>query len=344
MRTLSWGLLLASCLAVAGAGAQSATQTLNLQPSDADVASAQSARAGVRHYLPTAGHHQTREGVRDLTVKPFAPPAPGSPTPGVRVLGTLTFQGGQVVQNAQQHAIYLFPRNGACPNVAACWGNPEQFLFDLGRSQFMHVTDQYVGTTANNRYTVGVSGRVHYTIPALPLVDSDIQAIVHNMVKQDGGLAGYGHEYHVFLPPGQDECFDTTYTVCASNVFCAYHGSTDFSDVGHVIYSVEPYGNVPGCTQLLPDGTSVTGQNSILSHELIESITDPDGDAWWNFNGNLDLYGYEIGDECQWFTVDSAGNGGFLFDNVTLNGRHYMIQSEYNNHANGCTDGPGGGD
>ena len=50
------------------------------------------------------------------------------------------------------------------------------------------------------------------------------------------GDAGYGHIYHVFIPPGQDGCFDATFTVCASNVFCAYHSSVDFTDVGPSLY------------------------------------------------------------------------------------------------------------
>ncbi len=61
--------------------------------------------------------------------------------------------------------------------------------------------------------------------------------------------------YHVFLPPGTDECFDNTYSVCYSPdhlttwFFCAYHGFVDFPDIGHVIYSVEPYQNNSGCDE-----------------------------------------------------------------------------------------------
>ena len=324
------------------------SQELTLQVSVADRTASQQAQRQLTHYLPIAGQRLHRDHVSD-----FGParrtdiPAFGSG--GVRHIGTLTYQGGPVMASAVEHALYLIPSNGACPNVATCWGNPTQFLADLGRSEFIHVTDQYVGTTANGRYTVGISGKLSYSIPAQPLVDTDIQAIVHAMVVADGGLNGYGHEYHVFLPPGQDECFDNTYSVCYSPdnpptfSFCAYHSSVDFTDVGHVIYSVEPYGDVSGCTALLPNGSFVTSQNSILSHETIESITDPDGDAWWNASGNLDLYGYEIGDECQWITFSSAGAAGFLLDDVFLGGRPYLIQSEYNNQANGCTDGPGPG-
>jgi len=29
--------------------------------------------------------------------------------------------------------------------------------------------------------------------------------------------------------------------------FCGYHSSADFKDIGHVLYTVEPYQNVSGC-------------------------------------------------------------------------------------------------
>src|SRR6516165_4941518 len=351
MRTLNRVSCLVGCL-VLGAAAHSANQpaadgVLALEPSAVDSAAARQTTHRSAHMLPVASHQEHRDNTRELTGSKAANANSRAGNHAVRYIGTLTYQGGPVMQSAVEHNIYMFPSNGACPDVAACWGDPKRFLADLGQSEFIHVTDQYVGTTANGRYTVGVSGHVNYTIPSKPLVDLDIQTIVHNMVVKDGQLNGYGHEYHVFLPPGQDECFDTTYSVCyspdnpATFVFCAYHGSVDFPDVGHVIYSVEPWLDTPDCQALLPDGAHFTGQNSILSHETIESITDPDGDAWWNASGNLDLFGYEIGDECQWITFDSQGVPWFLFDNVYLNGRQYWIQSEYNNHANGCTDGPG---
>ncbi len=321
------------------------SEPLNLQVSAADHAASQQAQRRAPHYLPISEQRVRRDNPSKIGSRnPTGNHEVGAGN--VKSIGHLTYQGGPVMTNAVEHTIYLIPSNGACPNVSTCWGNPEQFLSDLGQSEFIHVTDPYVGTTAQGRYTVGVSGRLSYTIPAQPLVDTDIQEIVHAMVRMDGHLNGYAHEYHVFLPPGQDECFDNTYTVCyspdnlATFDFCAYHTSVDFTDVGHVIYSVEPSSATEYCSALLPDGSIVTSQNSSLSHEMIESITDPDGDAWWNASGNLLLYGEEVSDECVWLAFDSSGAGYYLDDNVYLNGRPYRIQSEYNNQANLCADGP----
>jgi hypothetical protein len=85
--------------------------------------------------------------------------------------------------------------------------NPEGFLRDLGKSEFIHVTDQYVDRESDNRYTVGQRAFVPYTPPTVPFTDNDMLAVIH-AVASVTGETGYGHIYHVFLPQGQDECFE----------------------------------------------------------------------------------------------------------------------------------------
>jgi len=157
-----------------------------------------------------------------------------------------------VARVSEQHPIFLLP-NGRCP-IASCWGNPEAFLRDQNASEFIHITDQYVRATANNRYPVGAHKLINYkpTPRTAPLTDNDMIAFVHT-VAASLGQTGYAHMYHVFLPPGQDVCLTAGDGVCYSPdvpstfFFCGYHGSVDFGDIGHVLYSVEPFQNVPGC-------------------------------------------------------------------------------------------------
>jgi hypothetical protein len=77
-----------------------------------------------------------------------------------------------------------------------------------------------------------------------------------------------------------------------------------------------PYQNVNGCAvaQPSPNGPVVDSQASVLSHETTETITDPDGSAWWN-TVSLDLYRYETADECQ--------NSTFVYQTPTINGMLY---------------------
>lgn len=272
---------------------------------------------------------------------------------GLRFPGDLSdFFGGAVVPFAESHPIFLVPKHNAACTANACWGDPDTFLTDFAQSGLAHVTDEYVGTSTSDRYTLGNQFRLSYnpTPSTAPLTDADMLAIVHSAAL-NSGQTGYGHIFHVFLPPGQDECFTSAATVCyspdvpASFAFCAYHHSVDFQDIGHVLYSVEPFQNVPGCQVRTgtPNGQLIDSTNSTLSHELIETITDPDGSAWFNLSDN-GLAGEEIGDECDFFVLVQVAPGQFAAfgDPTTFNvGRHvFATQPEYSNVNHACAIRP----
>ena len=185
------------------------------------------------------------------------------------------------------------------------------------------------------------------TLPSpLPatLYDSDIVALVHAVTAGLGLPTGYGNLYHVFLPPGTDECFAASASPeCYSPdnpstfYFCAYHSSVTFSDVGHTLYSVEPYQNVAGCSVPpgSPNGQLVDSTNSVLSHETFETITDPDGTAWWNGDSNS-LYGSEIGDECSFIIFYPTAV--YFNPSVWRVGHHtYATQPEYSDEGHVCS-------
>ena len=144
------------------------------------------------------------------------------------------------VVTTAHHPIYV-------DNEPSHWGNVGAFLTDLGQSDFIHLLDQYVGSSANNRYTLGTS----FIAPSYPippnhtLLIGDILTLVHAGASITGD--GFGHIYHVFLPKGVDMCLGPpTQLQCYSPdnpstfFFCAFHGSVTFSDKGHVLFSVEP--------------------------------------------------------------------------------------------------------
>jgi hypothetical protein len=255
-----------------------------------------------------------------------------SPTPPAFYGGDLVFSGGAKVTSAQSHAVYV-----DCTPVSACWGNPEGFLTDLSKSSFIHLVDQYIGSVANLRYTVGAHANVSYGFYGNTLYPHDLFAILHAVATTTG--TGYSHIYHLFLPKGVDTCFDQSNSCYSpdnpSNFsFCAYHGSVTFSDIGHVVYTVEPFQNVPGCAVATPspNGQTADSTNSVLSHELFELITDPDLNAWFN-RTSLDLAGFEIGDECQPLVNSSMD---FLVPTFLINGKKYEVQTEYSNHYHAC--------
>lgn len=315
-------LTLASQLA--GAAAHETTQKMTLGA--ADQAAAASASPGLRHALGLPGvnrqalwaqggpanqaavmHHNESGFPASYFPADVSDPAEGA-----------------VVTSAQFNDIYVNCQPG-------CWGNPASFLSDLGESQMIHIADQYVSAFGNDRYSVGTGGILTAALPQV-LFDADILAIAHAGASVFGN--GYHHIYHIFLPPGQDVCFTGT-PLCYSPdnpstfAFCAYHGSVDFTDIGHVLFSVEPFQNVPGCQVQAPspNGLLVDSTADILSHETFETITDPDGTAWFN-RFDLLMFGAEIADECE--------NFNFGYANINLNGTRYEIQPEYSNFSHAC--------
>lgn len=227
----------------------------------------------------------------------------------------LTNFGGPTVRTASSINIYV--------NCAStCWGNPATFLTQWAPSNFAHLLDQYTGSTASNRYTYGGAVAATYNTSGT-LQDQDIYNIVHAVAQAHG--AGYTHIYHVFLAKGVKQCSVSAGGCYGVNGgYCAYHGATDYSDIGHTLYSVEGYQGIAGCN--VPDNKLSDDTASTLSHELYETITDPDvqtNAAWYN-NANG-----EIGDEC-------ASSIGF----VTLSGTQYQLQREYSNKYHACSFTP----
>jgi len=257
--------------------------------------------------------------------------------------GDVAYQGGQTVQYAVSHAVYLNP--GRECTIAACWGNPERFLDDVGESDFIHILDEYVGLEGSHRYTLGDRVVLTGALPATPLSESDLIAMLHAVVARTGA-GGYRNIYHLFLPPGADTCFDAPYNnECyspdkpATFAFCAYHDSVTYSDLGHVLFTVEPWqGPTSGCEDSpvgAPNSQLIDSTDDTLSHELFETISDPDGTAWWN-SAYSPLYGYEMADECLFY-----GPGNYLSEpTLPIDGHLYRVQSEYSNDKHACAISP----
>jgi hypothetical protein len=258
---------------------------------------------------------------------------PVMPAPNTTVIhpADLHYFGGSVMKTAVWHNIYVNCKT----NSQKCWGNPEGFETALTSSTLIKLLTQYTKAAAG-AYTFGEGTPVSYPVFSNIFYDNDLFSILHAVAKSIGSV-GYGNEYHIFLPKGIDTCFDGT-TICyspdipANWIFCAYHGNVTFSDIGTVVFSVEPYQNVRGCVSpSLPKGfdplTNTT--NSVLAHETFESITDANPNSfqtlgWYNlfFNG-------EIGDLCAGYPVV-----------MPFGNSKYYIQTMYSNKYHGCANGP----
>lgn len=279
--------------------------------------------------------------------KPFSKSVSTSSTRRTQTLvnpADLSFFGGHVITSATVFNTYVDSQPGIAGQIV-------QFENNYSLSHMIHMTDQYVGTTVNNRYPSGGSSTISY--PAVGnLGDNDLLLIVH-AIARTLGPGGYHHIYHVFLPKTIHYCATGTLLpagACDASGpnpgFCAFHDSVVFSDIGETIFSLEPFlplslCNVDAATANpnapTPNGVQFDSNYSALSHEETEIITDPDPPTGWV--NPVPFYPGEIGDLCA-YDVGPFINGFSEGENTNLNGKLYRIQFEYTNKQHGCNNSP----
>jgi hypothetical protein len=154
------------------------------------------------------------------------------------------------------------------------------------------------------------------------------------------------HLYMYFMPKHVETCFTGANGAaggsCGINAqggFCGYHAFGSPPLVANMSFAVVDSPTGFTCSS---DAGSNTGGNespnsdieadteiSITSHEMNETITDPQGNAWF------DRDGFENGDECAYVFGDSASFVGTspARHNQVINGHPYFVQEEPSNLA-----------
>lgn len=189
------------------------------------------------------------------------------------------------------------------------------------------------------------------------VTDQQMQQEISAVVKAQGWPVNNNTEFFMYTAPNIGTCFPaqvgvsdggvgTTATapLCSFSYFCAYHSAYFDSTVNansQIIYSNMPYdaqtaGNPLTCdVQEYPNGNPSDPEISTTSHEHNESITDPFGTGWWDSNPNDSAAGYENGDMCAYDFGTTYGPSGAEWSQ-SINGHHYLMQSEWDNSTNGC--------
>lgn len=246
-----------------------------------------------------------------------------------------------VMTSSTAYNIYVTPDGKKCA-TEKCWGNPEEFLKALTGSQLASVITQYTKGSAS-AYKYGGSVAVKYSLNySNTFYNNDLFTILAAAYKHFKAT-GLNAQYHLFLPPGIDTCFDQ-YGICYSPdnlnsfAFCAYHTAAIAGPGIYLVYSVEPYQNAQvtvngqkfyGCqNQTVPAGTNRlnSGTASTLSHESFEAWSDPlPNTGWFNTWANM-----EIGDVCAYDFMATE----------KLGKKSWYVQQEYSNTYHGCADVP----
>jgi hypothetical protein len=230
----------------------------------------------------------------------------------------MAYFGGPVLASVSQVNYYFVADDGSL------WGFPAKYESDLNKSPMVELLDRYTFQPQSSGHwpVAKYYWRRNRPAPAL-LYDSDIAAEVQTLAAEDVAAgrqssASFSTVYHVFLPPGTDACFDNPANGCYSPdgsapgpfAFCGYHSYTTLPSGQSVVYDVEPYANVKGCSQS-EASTEVQDQANTLGHEFAEEVSDPIPGAGWyqewpTGNG-------EIGDECAFVSIKQTLAPGHIY-------------------------------
>lgn len=148
--------------------------------------------------------------------------------------------------------------------------------------------------------------------------DSQIRSYLANLFAI-GQLTPDEHTvFGVYFPSGMKVSMQPGSNSCTS--FCGYHGNFVYNG-SDIKYAVFPYSDCRGCSL---SGKAVADMLTIVSsHEIRESVSDPDLNAWY------DKSGYEADDKCAWHNLYQTTRG------------HFWVQPEYSNGGNTLYPGPG---
>ena len=259
---------------------------------------------------------------------------PPKASTGAVVTGNgINYHGGPVLHTINVYYIWYGNWNGLDPT-----GPPilTDFASNDGGSPYFDINTTYADTTGSVPNAVTFAGQTTVAGNSTSLSDNDVSNIVATAVGQFGGTPDTNGVYFVLTAPGISETsgFLTRY--------CGWHTNGNFTNgatnwdikyafVGNA--SGSSLGNCAEQTGSSPNGDpGADAMVSVIAHELEETATDPDLNAWF------DTSGMENADKCAWTfgATYTASNGSLA--NIKLGARDYLIQQNWLNAQGGlCT-------
>jgi hypothetical protein len=215
----------------------------------------------------------------------------------------------KITAGTPQTDTHAFPTNGCTPDSGRIWSDGTGYSHCITNAQLLNEALAF--------------------LPSKSLPTNDL-----------------AHLYLYFLPKGVETCFSSingagggSCSINANPGFCGYHAFGSPPLVADMNYAVvdsplgwtcsSDAGSNTGGNQTPNNNIDADSEISITSHEIIETITDPQGNAWFDSSGTAG----EIGDDCAYIFGDSLsfqGSAGHRY-NQAINAHHYFIQLEFSN-------------
>lgn len=271
----------------------------------------------VKYPVRNAALKQTPALVSQDTVSNFASTV-ASTSSGIKYHGGAVMTGGATV-----YFIWYGSWSGNSATTILT-----DLVSNIGGSAWFNINTTYANTTAfvKNDVTYGGSTEDAYS-QGIALTDAKVKTIVSNAVGSGA------------LPPDPNGVYFvlTSSDVSETSGFCTeYCGWHNHATIGGQDIKYAFVGNTDRCPAVCEWQTlgpnnngGADGMASILAHELSETVTDPDLDAWY------DATGYENADKCMWKFGATYQPFPGAEANVRIGDRDFLIQQNWLNLGSG---------
>jgi hypothetical protein len=241
----------------------------------------------------------------------------------------ISFRGGPVMTSTNGVRINLIWYGTWLDNQKIIVKN---LISGLNGSAYFNINSTYYDT--NKKYVVNkvsFSGESSdaYSVggTTTALTDADILTIVNNNKGRNPNIVS-SDSITLVLTSG-----DVKKSGFLTN-YCGWHTWASISSIPVKYSFVGNPGTNTACiaknTTISPNGdVGVDAMASVIAHEIVEAVTDPQLNAWY------DNRGYENADKCAWtFGTDFAAANGSRA-NINLGGFEYLIQRNWVNAGGG---------
>ena len=256
----------------------------------------------------------------------------GAPTAGSisTITPTISYHGGTVMEAPSIYLIWYGNwKQSNNSDTASGQQLVRDFLHGLSGSGYYATNTTYydsVGHRPSGTFFVAGEYTDSYS-QGTSLSDKQVQAVVTNAIKSGKlGIANSSGIYFVLTSSDVSESSG----FCSK--YCGWHTSGTISGL-NIKYSF--VGNANRCLSSCaaqtvgPNGNAgVDAMVSVVAHELEETNTDPNGNAWY------DSAGAEDADKCAWTFgshLNRAPNGAYynmVLPGLTGNFRYFLVQRE----------------
>jgi hypothetical protein len=288
-------------------------------------------------------------------------PPRGRQDPALATSIPVVYHGGLVMRGVTVHTLFWAPagfRFDGSPGAGVLGYEPliEQFFADAAHDSgsggnLFSVLRQYADPLGAARYDISYNpatdsvdasdpfpaGAHQCSSPsgiAVCVTDLELQQELDKVIRGDApGTRGLDNVWLVFLPPDVDTC--VALAQCGTNAYAGYHALSNLGR-GATVYAAVPDPLIEGTPSPGSDPEGNPEAESAIdtaAHELVEAITDPEGNAW------MDPNGFEVADKCE--TGSQPGTPlGYAADgspyNQLIGGHPYLVQTLWSNSAAGC--------